>query len=170
MKNVTFKGETTKIAGSLPAVETAAPDFMLTQADLKDVGLEAFGDKVKILNIVVSLDTGVCAASAQKFSQAAGRLRDTVIINVSADLPFAQKRFCESHSLTNVTALSTMRGGSFGMDYGVQIVSGPLAGLLSRAVVVLGRDNRVVYGEQVPEIASEPNYDAALKAAEQAAR
>ena len=168
MGTITFKGEPVRLAGSLPAVGTIAPSFKLTAADLSDVGLDKFAGKTKILNIVVSLDTGVCATSARRFNEAVAKLTNTVLINVSADLPFAQKRFCESESLRNIVTLSTLRAPAFGSDYGVRILSGPLAGLLSRAVVVLDPANKVVYAEQVPEISREPNYEAALKAAQTA--
>ncbi len=162
MATITLKGTPIQTAGTLPKVGTVAPEFKLTQADLSDVGLEAFAGKKKVLNIVPSLDTAVCALSAERFNREAGALADTVIINISADLPFAQKRFCESQSLKQVVNLSTMRSSSFGKDYGVVIVTGPLTGLMSRAVLVLDRDNKVVYAEQVPEIAQEPNYEMAL--------
>jgi thiol peroxidase len=124
--------------------------------------LEAFAGKKKVLNIVPSLDTAVCALSAERFNREAEALSDTVVINISADLPFAQKRFCDSQSLKQVVNLSTMRSTAFGKDYGVAILTGPLAGLMSRAVLVLDRDNKVIYTEQVPEIAQEPNYEAIL--------
>lgn len=162
MATITLKGTPIQTAGTLPKVGTLAPAFKLTQADLSDVGLEAFAGKKKVLNIVPSLDTSVCALSAARFNKEAGSLADTVVINISADLPFAQKRFCESQSLKQVVNLSTFRAASFGKDYGVVIVTGPLAGLMSRAVLVLDRDNKVVYAEQVPEIAQEPDYDAVL--------
>ena len=120
--------------------------------------------KKKILNVVPSLDTGVCAASARRFSTEVAKLNNVALLNISADLPFAQKRFCDSESLKNIITLSTMRSLSFGKDYGVQIVDGPLAGLMSRAVLVLDADNKIIYTEQVPEITQEPNYDAALAA------
>jgi thiol peroxidase len=168
MATITLKGTPIQTAGTLPKVGTTAPAFKLTQADLSDVGLEAFAGKKKVLNIVPSLDTAVCALSAQRFNREAGALADTVVINISADLPFAQKRFCESQSLKQAVNLSTMRSPSFGRDYGVVIVTGPLAGLMSRAVLVMDRDNKVVYAEQVPEIAQEPNYEATLFALKKA--
>ncbi len=163
MATITFKGNPVQTAGALPREGMVAPAFKLAAADLADVGLDAFQGK-KVLNIVPSLDTPVCALSAQRFNREAGALPDTVIVNISADLPFAQKRFCESHSLQNVVNLSTFRSPEFGKTYGVAIVSGPLAGLMSRAVLVLGKDNKVIYAEQVPEIAQEPNYEAVLLA------
>lgn len=162
MATITFKGNPIQTAGKLPAAGTVAPPFSLTGSDLADVGLEAFKGRKKVLNIVPSLDTPVCALSAERFNREAGALPDTVIINISADLPFAQKRFCESHALKQVVNLSTMRSPEFGKAYGVVIVSGPLRGLMSRAVMVLDRDNKVIHAEQVPEIAQEPNYEAVL--------
>jgi len=132
--------------------------------DLSDVGLDKFAGKKKIISVVPSLDTGVCAMSARKFNQELGKLEDTVLINVSADLPFAQKRFCESEKLAHIVTLSAFRSPAFGRDYGVQIVEGPLAGLLARAVVVLDAQNKVLHAQLVPEITQEPDYEAALKA------
>lgn len=163
MATITLGGNQIHTVGTLPAVGSRAPDFKLTGKDLADLSLKDFAGKKKILNIVPSLDTGVCAASARKFNQEAGNLKDTVVVIISADLPFAQSRFCESEGLKNVVHLSTMRS-SFGKDYGVQIIDGPISGLMSRAVVVLDTNNKVVYTEQVPEIKTEPNYDAALNA------
>lgn len=168
MATITFKGSPIQTAGTLPKAGDKAPAFKLTAGDLSDVGLEAYAGKKKVLNIVPSLDTSVCALSAQRFNREAGGLPDVVIINISADLPFAQKRFCESQGLKSVVNLSTMRSPAFGRDYGVVITTGPLAGLLSRAVVVLDKEDKVVYTEQVPEIAQEPNYDAALFALKKA--
>ena len=164
MATITLKGTAIQTAGSLPKVGTKVPAFSLTGGDLADVGLKNFAGKKKVLNIVPSLDTAVCALSAQRFNQEVTSLADTVVINISADLPFAQKRFCESQGLKNVVNLSTMRSSAFGKDYGVVITTGPLAGLMSRAVLVLDKQDNVVYSEQVPEIAQEPNYDAALSA------
>ena len=164
MATITFKGSPVTTAGALPAVGSQAPAFKLTGADLVDAGLDAFAGKKKILNIVPSLDTAVCALSARRFNEEVAKIENTVLINISADLPFAQKRFCESNALKNITTLSTMRAPAFGKDYGVQITSGPLAGLMSRAVLVLDANDKVVYREQVSEITHEPNYEAALKA------
>lgn len=165
MAKIKFKGDVIHTSGKLPARGTVAPDFKLTGADLADVTLAAFGNKKKIVNIVPSLDTPVCAMSARKFNEAVAALTDTVLINVSADLPFAQSRFCESQSLKNIVTLSTLRSSSFGREYGVQIKDGPLAGLMSRAVLVLDVNNRIIYAQQVPEITEEPDYEAALAAA-----
>lgn len=168
MATVTFKGGAVRTAGDLPAVGARAPEFRLAAADLSDKGLKDFAGKVKIVSIVPSLDTSVCALSATKFNLEAGALKDVVILTVSADLPFAQKRFCDSGRLSHITTLSTFRSPSFGRDYGVLIEDGPLAGLLARAVLVIDRADRVVYRQLVPEIAQEPDYGAALTAATKA--
>jgi thiol peroxidase len=165
MATITLKGSPVQTIGSLPAKGTKAPDFKLTGGDLGDVSLATYAGKVKILNIVPSLDTGVCAASARAFNKAAAALGDVVILTISRDLPFAQKRFCEAEGIDKVVTLSELRNREFGKAYGVEMISGALAGLLSRSVVVLDRDNKVVYTEQVPEIAQEPNYSASLEAA-----
>jgi thiol peroxidase len=165
MANITLKGNAIHTEGELPKVGAKAPDFKLTQADLKDVSLESFAGKKKILNIVPSLDTPVCAISTRRFNQEGGKLPNTVVLVISNDLPFAQKRFCTTEGLANVVALSELRTRDFGRDYGVRIADGPLAGVLSRAVVVLDEHDHVVYTEQVPEIAQEPDYDKALAAA-----
>lgn len=164
MAAVTFKGNPVKTAGALPAVGRAAPAFTLTGGDLSDVTLASFAGKTVVLNIVPSLDTSVCALSAKRFNAEAGKVKNTVIVNVSADLPFAQKRFCDAEKLATISNLSCFRAPAFGKDYGVAIVAGPLAGLLTRAVVVVDAKGAVAYTELVPEITQEPNYDAALKA------
>ena len=164
MAEIKLKGNAIHTSGALPAQGRAAPGFKLTAADLSEKTLADFKGKKKILNIVPSLDTGVCAASARKFNQEVGRRPQAVLLNISADLPFAQKRFCDSEKLDHIVNLSVFRSPAFGTEYGVLIVDGPLAGLLSRAVVVLDENNRVLYTEQVPEITQEPNYAAALKA------
>ena len=164
MADITFKGAPIHTSGSLPAVGSRVPGFRLTTSDLTDVTLADYGDKKKILNIVPSLDTGVCAASARRFDKEVAGMDDTVCLTISADLPFAAGRFCKLEGVDNVITLSEMRDRAFGKDYGCEIVDGPMAGLLSRAVLVLDGDNSVVYSEQVPEIAQEPDYDAALAA------
>lgn len=164
MATITFKGNPVQTIGNLPAKGSKVPDFKLTGADLGDVSLATYAGKVKILNIVPSLDTGVCAASARAFNKAAASLGDVVILTISRDLPFAQSRFCAAEGIDKVVTLSEMRDRNFGKNYGVEMTSGPLAGLLSRAVIVLDRSDRVVYTEQVPEIAQEPNYVASLEA------
>ena len=164
MALITFKGNPIQTSGELPDEGATAPDFKLTKTDLSDVSLKDFAGKKKILNITPSLDTGVCATSAQKFNEAVSKLTGVVLLNVSADLPFAAGRFCESHHLQNVVALSTFRSPDFAKAYGVAIVDGPLAGLTARAVVVLDAQNKVLHAELVPEIAQEPDYAAALAA------
>ncbi len=168
MATITFKGKPIHTVSQLPAIGTTAPNFMLTKSDLSDVSLSNYDGKVKILNIVPSLDTGVCAASTRRLDLEVARLADTVVLTISKDLPFAQNRFCKSESINNVLTLSSLRDGSFGSAYGVDIVDGPLAGLLSRAIVVIDKQDRVVYTEQVPEIAQEPDYGKALEAAKKA--
>ena len=165
MAQVTLKGNPIHTNGDLPKVGTKAPDFTLTPGDLKDVTLASYAGKKKILNIVPSLDTPTCATSTRKFNQSAGKLPNTVVLVVSADLPFAAKRFCTTEGLENVVPLSLMRGKHFAKDYGVFIEDGPLAGLCARAVVVIDEDDEVVYTQLVPEIGQEPDYDKALAAA-----
>ncbi|XQU69585.1 Thiol peroxidase [Cupriavidus sp. H18C1] len=143
---------------------TRPPAFSLVGKDLKDVTLADFAGKRKVLNIVPSLDTPVCQASARKFNEKASALADTVVLTISADLPFAMGRFCTAEGLSNVVPLSTMRGAQFKNDYGVDIKSGPLAGVTARAVVVLDQNDTVTYSQLVPEIKNEPDYDAALAA------
>lgn len=150
--------------GNFPQTGQAAPAFSLVSKDLKDITLGDFAGKRKVLNIVPSLDTPTCQASARRFNKAAGTLTNTVVINISADLPFAMARFCTSEGLDNVTNLSTMRGREFMRNYGVEIADGVLAGLAARAVIVLDSNNVVRYTELVSEIKNEPNYDAVLAA------
>jgi thiol peroxidase len=164
MANVTLKGSPIHTSGELPAKGARAPGFQLVAGDLKDVSLESFGGKRKVLNIVPSLDTAVCATSTRKFNERASALANTVVLVISADLPFAQKRFCTTEGLANVVPLSMMRSKDFARDYGVLLVDGPLAGLCARAVVVLDEQDRVVHAQLVPEIAQEPDYEAALQA------
>lgn len=164
MAQITLKGNPINTSGDLPAVGTTAPDFSLTGGDLADVTLANFDGKKKLLNIVPSLDTGVCATSTQKFNAAMADKSDAVALVISADLPFASGRFCGAEGIDNVTNLSMMRSKSFAKDYGMLITDGPLAGLSARGVVVLDESNQVVYNELVPEIGQEPDYDAALAA------
>lgn len=165
MATVTHKGIPTHTTGDLPAVASEAPPFRLVGTDLKDVTLESFKGKRKILNIVPSLDTGVCATSARKFNERAGSVPGAVVLVVSADLPFAMKRFCATEGLANVVPLSMMRGRNFAKDYGTLIVDGPLEGISARAVVVLDASDKVTYTQLVKDIGEEPDYDAALAAA-----
>jgi len=164
MSQITFKGQPVQVDGRFPAAGEQAPAFTLVGRDLVDVPLSAFAGKCKVLNIFPSIDTGVCAASVRRFNELAAKLEDTVVLCISADLPFAQARFCGAEGLDRVVTLSTMRGAHFLRDYGVAIASGPLAGLAARAVVVLDGHDKVLHAELVGEIAHEPDYDAALKA------
>ncbi|HET7838909.1 MAG TPA: thiol peroxidase, partial [Rectinemataceae bacterium] len=159
MATVILGGTQVHSAGSLPALGSKAPDFRLTTAELKDVSLKDFGGKVKILNIVVSLDTGVCASSAVKFNREIKKVEGAVVLTISRDLPFAMGRFCKAEGVDVVVPLSELRGRDFGKAYGVEMVDGNLAGLLSRAIVVLDRNDKVVYTQQVPEIGIEPDYE-----------
>ena len=162
MANVTLGGNPITVSGSFPAVGQTAPDFKLVDKDLKDVSLKSFAGKRKVLNIVPSLDTGTCAMSTRRFNQEASGLQNMVVLVISADLPFAQARFCGAEGLTNVITLSTMRGAEFMKNYGVAITDSPLAGVCARAVIVLNENDKVIYTQMVPEIKIEPNYDAAL--------
>lgn len=164
MASITLQGNPINTNGELPAVGSVAADFKLTTTDLADVSLGDYGGKKKLLNIVPSLDTDVCATSTRKFNESAGSKEDTVVLVISADLPFASGRFCTTEGLNNVVALSMMRSRNFAKDYGVLIEDGPLAGITARAVLVLDADNKVLHREMVPEIAQEPDYDAALAA------
>ncbi len=164
MATITLQGNACNTNGELPGVGSTAPDFTLVDARLNDVHLADYAGKKKLLNIVPSLDTPTCATSTKKFNELAADHDDAVVLVVSADLPFASGRFCGMEGLDNVVPLSLMRGKGFAKDYGVLITDGPLAGITARAVVVLDADNRVVYTQLVPEIADEPDYDAALAA------
>jgi thiol peroxidase len=164
MANITLKGNKITTNGELPKVGSQAPDFKLVDAGLKDLSLAEFAGKRKVLNIVPSLDTSVCATSTRKFNEKAASLKDTVVLVISADLPFAMKRFCETEGIKNVTTLSLMRSRNFAKDYGVLIQDGPLEGITARAVLVLDKNNKVLHAQLVPEIASEPDYEKALAA------
>ena len=163
-KITTLGGTPVTLYGTFPTVGQTAPAFALVNKDLKDISLNDFAGKRKVLNIVPSLDTPTCQASARHFNKSASSLSNTVVINISADLPFAMSRFCASEGLDNVENLSTMRGRDFMRNYGVKIADGVLAGLTARAVIVLDSNNVVRYTELVPTIEQEPNYDAALAA------
>ena len=164
MATITLHDTPIETVGELPAVGSNAPAFTLTKTDLSEVSLQDFAGKTVILNIYPSVDTGVCAASTRKFNEIASSNPNVVVLCISADLPFAHGRFCGAEGLENVVSLSNFRNTDFGGNYGVTITTGALAGLLSRAIVVI-KDGKVTYTEQVPEIAQEPNYDAALAAA-----
>ena len=164
MADITLKGNAIHTVGELPAVGSQAPDFSLTNTDLADISLKDYAGKNVILNIFPSLDTPVCAASIRRFNEDATKKDNTVVICASLDLPFAHKRFCAAEGIENVVSASEMHNRTFGEDYGVRIADGPLAGIFSRAIVVIGADGNVKYTEQVPEITQEPNYEAALAA------
>jgi thioredoxin-dependent peroxiredoxin len=164
MSTVTLGGNPITVAGKFPQVGETAPAFSLVAANLADTPLSSFAGKRKVLNIVPSLDTAVCATSTRKFNEQASSLANTVVLVISADLPFAAKRFCEVEGLQNVLTLSTLRGREFVEAYGVDIQSGPLAGLTARAVVVLDENDKVLHAELVSEIKNEPDYTAALAA------
>jgi len=163
MSTVNLDGNPIELSGKFPQIGDTVPPFTLTNSGLEDVKLDNWAGKRKILNIIPSIDTGVCAASTRKFNEKAGALDNTVVLVVSADLPFAAARFCGAEGLDNVITLSSFRNYSFQQDYGVSIQTGPLAGLCARAVVVLDEDNKVIHSQLVNEIKDEPDYDAALK-------
>jgi thiol peroxidase len=163
MAKITFKGNPVETLGDLPKVGSTLPDFKLTATDLTEATLESFAGKKKIFNIFPSLDTGVCATSVRQFNKKAADQSGVVVINVSLDLPFAHKRFCTTEGIEGVANLSGFRSADFGKAWGVTMKDGPLAGLYSRAVVVADADGKVLYTEQVPEIAQEPDYDAVFK-------
>jgi thiol peroxidase len=166
MATVTFKNDiTVNTSGQLPAVGSVAPEFALVKNDLSEVSLKDLKGKTVILNIFPSLDTGTCAASVRRFNKEAAALPNTVILAVSADLPFAAGRFCSAEGIDNVVPASVFRNASFAKDYGVLMLDGPLKGLLARSVVVIDASGKVVYTELVPEITNEPNYQPALAAA-----
>jgi len=164
MAQIKLRGNPIKTNGDLPAVGSQAPDFKLVDANLQEVTLANFKGKKKLLNIVPSLDTPTCALSTKKFNDFAKNNGNIAALTISADLPFAQKRFCGAENIEAVKTLSMMRSRNFAKDYGVLIEDGPLAGITARAVVVLDENNKVVHKELVPEIAQEPNYDAAIAA------
>ena len=164
MATVTLGGKPCHTNGELPAVGVIAPDFVLVDGRLKNISLKNFSGKKKVLNIVPSLDTGTCQASTRRFNELAAGRDDLVMLIVSGDLPFAQKRFCEEARAVNVKPLSMMRSRKFAKDYGVLLDDGPLAGVTARAVVVLDEHNKVVYRQLVGEIANEPDYDSAMRA------
>ena len=164
MTTITRRGEAVELGGELPAVGSQAPDFRLTRADLSDVSLADYAGKRKVLSIVPSLDTPTCAMSLRQFNQKAAGMDNTVVLNISADLPFAMARFCETEGIDQVESLSLMRDRAFASDYGVLQLTGPMAGITARAVIVLDTDNTVLYTELVPEIRQEPDYDAAIEA------
>jgi len=161
MAKITMKGKAVNTKGDLPKNGTTAPEFKLVRTDLNEVSLQTYSGKRKVLNIFPSLDTSTCAMSVRTFNKAATDLRNTVVLNISADLPFAQQRFCGAEGIKNADTLSTFRS-SFPDDYNVRITDSVLAGVCSRAVIVLDENNKVLYTEQVSEIGNEPNYEQAL--------
>ncbi len=163
MAEITLKGNPIQTCGALPPVGAPAPDFLLTKTDLSDRALKDFSGKRIVLNIFPSIDTPVCAMSVRRFNAEAAGLNNTVVLCVSADLPFAHGRFCAAEGLQNVITVSELRRRKFGEDYGVRIIDGPLAGLLARAVVVIDEKGKIVYTQQVREIAQEPDYDDVLQ-------
>ncbi len=164
MAEITQKGNPIHTIGNLPKIGSKAPDFVLTKTDLSDVSLKDFQGKRLILNIFPSIDTPVCSSSVRKFNEHAANLSNTEVLCVSIDLPFAHARFCGAEGLERVTSVSALRTRDFGKDYKVVITDGPMAGLFSRAVVIVNEEGDVIYTEQVPEIAQEPDYDKALNA------
>ncbi|MBF0145387.1 MAG: thiol peroxidase [Magnetococcales bacterium] len=164
MASIKLKGNAINTCGNLPAVGAPAPDFNLTKTDLSDVSLKDFAGKKIVLNIFPSIDTPVCAASVRRFNEAVSKLKNTVVLCVSLDLPFAHGRFCGAEGLNNVISVTELRARGFGEVYGVRVVDGPLAGLFSRAIVIINADGKVAYTEQVPEITQEPDYAKALAA------
>lgn len=163
MATITFQGKPINTCGELPAVGNKAPEFKLTNRKMQDVGLAEFAGKRKVLNIVPSLDTPTCQTSTRKFNEKAAHLHNTVVLTISADLPFAQARFCEIEGIKHVVALSTFRS-SFGADYGVNLLDSILAGLTARAIVVIDENDLIIHQQLVSEIANEPDYASALAA------
>jgi len=164
MAQITLQGNPIHTNGELPAVGSSLPDFNLVDKDLNDLQLASFAGKKKLINIVPSLDTGVCATSTKVFNERLGGRDDVAVLVVSADLPFASGRFCGAEGINKALTLSLMRSRNFAKDYGVLIQDGPLAGITARAVVVADADNKVVYTQLVPEIVQEPDYDKAIAA------
>ncbi|WP_286009517.1 thiol peroxidase [Barnesiella viscericola] len=164
METTAFKGTPVHTCGHLPHTGSLAPRFTLTRGDLTELRSEELKGRRIVLNIFPSLDTAVCATSVRKFNQLAASLDNTTVVAVSKDLPFAQSRFCTTEGIENLIAASAFRSPEFAREYGVEMVDGPLAGLLARAVVIIDGTGRIIYTELVPEITHEPNYEAALKA------
>ncbi|HNY14059.1 MAG TPA: thiol peroxidase [Bacteroidales bacterium] len=164
MAKITFKGNPVNTSGSLPAKGSKAPDFTLVKSDLSSLSLKDLKGNTLILNVFPSLDTSVCATSVRKFNQLAAGLRNTKVLAISKDLPFAHGRFCSTEGITNVITLSGFRDSAFGKAYGVDTTDGPLAGLYARSIIIINEEGKVIYTELVPETTQEPDYDAALKA------
>ncbi len=164
MAQITFKGNQIHTAGNLPEIGATAPDFTLTSSDLSEKSLSDYKGKNVVLNIFPSVDTGVCAQSVRTFNKEVSAVDNTVVLCISKDLPFALNRFCAAEGLQNVETLSDFKTNDFTNAYGVQMTDGPLNGLMSRAVVVINPEGKVVYNEQVPEITQEPDYNNAINA------
>ena len=164
MAKITLKGNPIHTCGDLPAVGSQAPDFVLTKTDLSDVSLKDFAGKRLILNIFTSVDTSTCAISVRKFNEAVQKLDNVVVLGVSDDLPFAHGRFNKEDGIEDLISVSELRNRAFGEDYGIRLVDGPIAGLLSRAIVIIDENGKVMYTELVPEHSQEPDYVAALNA------
>lgn len=164
MKEIKLKGNPIHISGDLPASGSTAPDFVLTKTDMSDVSLKDFKGGKIVLNIFPSIDTPICAMSVRKFNGEASKLGNTVVLCVSEDLPFAHARFCGAEGIKNVVSVSDLRKRDFGKKYGLEIVDGPIAGLLARAVIVIDENGKVKYTQLVPEIAQEPDYEAVFQA------
>ncbi len=162
MATITFKGNPVQTTGDLPVKGTTAPDFTLVKGDLSEVKLSDFRGKQVVLNIFPSLDTGTCAASVRRFNKDAVALNNTVVLGISADLPFAAGRFCSMEGIDNTVALSVFRDHDFAKDYGVLLVDGPMRGLTARAVVIINPEGKVIYNQLVPEITEEPDYNSAI--------
>lgn len=164
MATITISGNTIHTSGELPAVGSIAPDFKLIKSDLSEFSLSEINGKKVLLNIFPSLATGICSASVRKFNEKAAGLENTVVLAISKDLPFAAKEFCTTNGIENVITLSVFRHPDFGKNYGIDILDGPFAGLLARCIVILDESRKVIYTEQVPEIAQEPDYGKAIAA------
>jgi len=164
MTKITLKGHPINTIGALPLVGEKAPDFHLVKTDLSRAKLADFIGKRMVLNIFPSIDTGTCANSVRKFNELAAAMEDTLVLCISRDLPFAQKRFCAAEGLEKVIPLSDYENGSFGKSYGLTMEDGPLAHLLSRAIIIIDQEGRVRYTQQVSELSEVPDYQAALEA------
>jgi thioredoxin-dependent peroxiredoxin len=162
MANITLKGNPIQTLGNLPAIGSTAPNFTLVKNDLSKISLKDFAGSRIVLNIFPSIDTGTCATSVRTFNKKSADLKNTVVLCISRDLPFAQSRFCGTEGISNAITLSDFATGQFGKDYNLEITTGPLAGLHSRSVIVLDENLKVLYTEQVPETTEEPNYEKAL--------
>ena len=164
MATVTLKGNEIHTSGELPAVGSTAPEFTLTKGDLSSATLGDYKGKKVVLNVFHSIDTGTCAQSVRQFNTDVAELDDTVVLCISRDLPFAMNRFCGAEGIENVETLSDFRDGNFGKTYGLEYIDGPIQGLLSRVVIVIDEEGKVIHAEQVQETVEEPNYQAALEA------